>query len=103
MDGLFGLVWICGVSYLCVVFVVEWYSFIFWVHLVSSCIIFCGRCGSSFFKLSDIMGNPLAILSLMMEYACGMVVVVVVWWGYVSHVVFKCMFIGIFWSVRRMV
>ena len=54
---------------------------IFWVHLVSSCIIFCGRCGSSFFRLVVVMGIPLAILSLMMEYACGMVVVVVLWWG----------------------
>ena len=51
------------------------------MHLASSCIIFCGRCGSSVLRFAKVMDIPLAILSLMMEYACGMVVVVAVWWG----------------------
>lgn len=47
------------------------------MHFVSSRMILLGRCGSSFWRFSGVMGNPLAILSLMMEYACGMVLGVV--------------------------
>ena len=57
--------------------VVGWYPLIFWVHLVNLCIIFSGRCGSSLLRFFVVMGIPLAILSLMLEYACVMVVVVV--------------------------
>ena len=66
MVGLFGLVWMCGVLWLGLC-VLGWYPVIFWVHLVSSCIIWFGRWGISFCRVIAVMGIPLAILSLMME------------------------------------
>ena len=56
---------------------VWWYPLIFLVYLVKSCIIFVGKWGSSFLRLVGVIGLPLAILLLMLEYACVMVVVVV--------------------------
>ena len=44
--------------------------------MVNSCIIFVGKWGSSFLRLVGVIGIPLAILLLMLEYACVMVVVV---------------------------
>ena len=47
------------------------------MHFVNSSMIFFGRCGSSFWRFSSVMDDPLANLPLMMEYVCGMVLVVV--------------------------
>ena len=42
-----------------------WYPMMGRVHFVSSCKIWCGMCGNSFFSVGVFMFSPLAIFVLM--------------------------------------
>jgi hypothetical protein len=57
--------------------VVGWYHLIFCIHLVSFCTIFSGSWRSLFLRLVGVIGIPLVILSLMLEYTSVMIVVIV--------------------------
>lgn len=73
------------------------------MHFTIYCIIFWGRWGISFCRVAMVMVSPLAILSLIWLYACGMVVGGAVWAGLFMLCMANCVLFGRFCNLSSMV